>query len=170
MGRVARPARLTVRGTVAPLAPPPAPSYVGTGGDYKEVVMSNVDNARSAYDAFGRGDLGALREQFAEDAVWVTSDELPLGGEVRGRDAILGNFAQIPNYWDSFSVEPTEFIDAGDYVVVRGTQRASTERGSFEAPFLHLLEIDADGKTVRGEFFTDSAKAVKLLAERSPSS
>jgi len=131
--------------------------------------MSNVDTARSAYDAFGRGDLGALREQFAEDAVWVTSDELPLGGEVHGRDAILGNFAQIPNYWDSFSVEPEQFIDAGDYVVVRGTQRASNERGSFEAPFLHLLEIDADGKTVRGEFFTDSAKAAKLQAERSPS-
>jgi len=130
--------------------------------------MSNVDTARSAYDAFGRGDLGALQEQFAEDAVWVTSDELPLGGEVKGRDAILGNFAQIPNYWDSFSVEPEEFIDAGSYVVVRGTQRASNERGSFEAPFLHLIEIDADGKTVRGEFFTDSAKAAKLLAERSP--
>jgi ketosteroid isomerase-like protein len=124
--------------------------------------MSNVDNARAAYDAFSRGDLAALQEDFAEDAVWVTSDELPLGGEVKGRDTIMGNFAQIPNYWNSFSVEPEEFIDAGDYVVVRGTQRAANERGSFEAPFIHLLEF-RDGKTVRGEFFTDSAKAAKLL-------
>jgi ketosteroid isomerase-like protein len=124
--------------------------------------MSNVDNARAAYDAFSRGDLAALQEIFAEDAVWVTSDELPLGGEVRGRETILGNFAQIPNYWTSFSVEPEEFIEAGDYVVVRGTQRAGNDRGSFEAPFLHLLQF-RDGKTVRGEFFTDSAKAVKLL-------
>jgi len=126
--------------------------------------MSNVDTARSAYEAFGRGDLGTLQDQFAEDAVWVTSDELPLGGEVKGRDAILGNFAEIPNYWDSFSVEPEEFIDAGEYVVVRGTQRAGNDKGSFEAPFVHLLKYDADGKTVRGEFYTDSAKAVKLLA------
>jgi uncharacterized protein len=124
--------------------------------------MSNVDLARSAYRAFAQGDLATLQELFAEDAVWVTSDELPLGGEVRGRDAIIGNFAQIPNYWTSFSVEPEEFIDAGDYVVVRGTQRAGNDRGSFETPFLHLLKIE-DGKTVRGEFFADSAKAVKLL-------
>ena len=124
--------------------------------------MSNVDNARAEYEAFGQGDLAALKEQFAEDAVWVTSDELPLGGEVKGRDEIIGNFAQIPNYWTSFSVEPEEFIDAGDYVVVRGTQRAGNDKGSFEAPFLHLLKIE-DGKTVRGEFFTDSAKAAKLL-------
>jgi ketosteroid isomerase-like protein len=125
--------------------------------------MSNVDNARAAYQAFGEGDLQKLGESFTEDAVWVTSDELPLGGEVEGRDTILANFAQIPNYWTSFSVEPAEFIDAGDYVVVKGTQRAGNDKGSFEAPFLHLLQFE-DGKTVRGEFFTDSAKAVKLLS------
>ncbi len=126
--------------------------------------MSNVDSARSAYEAFGRGDLAALQEDFAEDAVWVTSDELPLGGAVQGRDAIMGNFAQIPNYWTSFSVEPEEFIDAGDYVVVRGTQRGGNDKGSFEAPFAHLMKFDGDGKVVRGEFFGDSAKAAKLLS------
>lgn len=126
--------------------------------------MSNVDTARSAYEAFGRGDLAALREDFAENAVWVTSDELPLGGAVEGRDRIMENFAQIPSYWSSFSVEPEEFIDAGEYVVVRGTQRASNDRGSFEAPFAHLLKYDGDGKVVRGEFYGDSAKAAKLLS------
>lgn len=126
--------------------------------------MSNVDTARSAYEAFGRGDLAALREDFAENAVWVTSDELPLGGTVEGRDRIMENFAQIPSYWSSFSVEPEEFLDAGEYVVVRGTQRASNDRGSFEAPFAHLLKYDGEGKVVRGEFHGDSAKAAKLLS------
>jgi len=126
--------------------------------------MSNLDTARSAYAAFGSGDMATLQDLFAEDAVWVTSDELPLGGETSGRDAIIANFAQIPNYWSTFSVEPEEFIDAGEYVVVRGTQRASNDKGGFEAPFVHLIKYDADGKTVRGEFFTDSAKAAKLLA------
>ncbi len=125
--------------------------------------MSNVDTARSAYEAFGRGDLGALQESFAENAVWVTSDELPLGGETRGRDEILANFAQIPSYWSSFSVAPEEFIDGGDWVTIRGTQRAANDRGSFEAPFAHLMRFE-DGKVVRGEFHSDSAKAAKLLA------
>jgi ketosteroid isomerase-like protein len=125
--------------------------------------LSNVDAARSAYEAFSRGDLEALREGFAEDAVWVTSDELPLGGETRGRDAILANFAQIPNYWSSFSVEPTDFLDCGDVVVVRGTQRAANDNGSMEAPFVHVLEY-GDDKLTRGEFYADSAKAAKLLS------
>ena len=49
-------------------------------------------------------------------------------------------------------------------MVVRGTQRAGNDKGSFEAPFAHLLKFDGDGKTVRGEFYGDSAKAAKLLA------
>jgi ketosteroid isomerase-like protein len=49
-------------------------------------------------------------------------------------------------------------------VIVRGTQRAGNDKGSFEAPFAHLLKVNADGKTVRGEFYGDSAKAAKLLA------
>lgn len=124
--------------------------------------MSNVDTARSAYEAFGRGDLEAVKELLAEDSVWVTSDELPLGGETHGREEIIESFAQIPNYWSSFSVEPEEFIDAGDYVVVRGTQRLGNEQGSAEAPFAHLMKFE-DGKVARGEFFGDSAKAAKLL-------
>lgn len=125
--------------------------------------MSNLDTARSAYEAFGRGDLEALKEMMAEDTTWLTSDELPLGGETQGRDAVIGNFAQIPSYWSSFSVEPEEFIDGGEWVVVRGTQRAGNDAGSFESPFAHLIRF-ADGKIDRGEFYADSAKAAKVLA------
>jgi ketosteroid isomerase-like protein len=125
--------------------------------------MSNVDTARSAYEAFGRGDLEALKGMLSEDGIWYTSEELPLGGETQGRDAIIGDFAQIPNYWSSFSVNPEEFIDAGDWVVIRGIQRAGNDTGSFEAPFAHLMKF-ADGMIVRGEFYSDSAKAAKVLA------
>jgi uncharacterized protein len=125
-------------------------------------MASNVEAAKEAYDAFGRGDLGALK--FSEDVVWVTSDELPLGGETRGRDAVLENFAQIPNYWSEFSVTPERFVDGGDVVVVTGTQKATGKGGSFEAAFAHVLEY-RDGEAVRGEFYGDSAKALKALGD-----
>jgi ketosteroid isomerase-like protein len=125
--------------------------------------MGNAETAKNAYEAFSKGDMESLKEGFAEDAEWQTSDEVPLGGVTHGRDAILETFAQIPNYWSSFSVEPSEFIEAGDKVIVRGTQRATGKGGSFEAPFLHLLEYSDDGKVVRGEFYADSAKALKAL-------
>lgn len=127
--------------------------------------MSNVDTARAAYEAFGRGDLDALREMFADDAEWVTSDELPLGGRTTGREAIMENFSQIPSYWSEFSVEPEQFIDGGDDVIIRGTQRATGDGGSFESPFLHLMHFEG-GKLTRGVFEADSAKALKALGSK----
>jgi ketosteroid isomerase-like protein len=127
--------------------------------------MSNVDAARAAYDAFSSGDMDSLREMFAEDAEWVSSDELPLGGHTSGRDAIIENFTQIPNYWSEFSVAPDQFIDGGDDVIVHGTQRGTGEGGSFEAPFLHLMHFEG-GKLARGEFNGDSAKALKALGSK----
>jgi len=122
----------------------------------------NVDVVRVAYEAFGRGDLATVAEHLAEDAEWETSESLPLGGLVRGRDAIIGNFSQLPSYWSSFSVVPEEFIDAGDHVVVTGVQHATGPGGSFDARFLHLFTLSG-GKVVRGEFISDSAKARDAL-------
>jgi uncharacterized protein len=124
--------------------------------------QENVDLAKKAYDDFTNGRMDDLRALFADDAVWVSSDELPAGGEINGADAIIDAFAQIPQNWKEFAVEPSEFIDGGDWVTVRGTQSGTGNSGSFESLFAHLMKFEG-GKLVRGEFYGDSAKAVKAL-------
>jgi uncharacterized protein len=118
----------------------------------------NVETVRTAYEAFMRGDLARVASYFAEDVEWESPDSLPNGGLVSGRDGVIENFSQIPSYWSSFSVEPQEYIDAGEHVVVTGVQRAAGPGGSFEARYLHLFKLSG-GKVVRGEFIGDSAKA-----------
>jgi ketosteroid isomerase-like protein len=126
--------------------------------------LSNVDSARSAHQAFSRGDLAALKEFYSEDAVWYSSDEVRPGGEVDGRDAIIDLMNQLPDHWTTVSVEPTTFIDAGEYVVVLGAQRFANHNGNEQSPFVHVLKFDRHGKVVRAEFHTDSAKIAKLQA------
>jgi uncharacterized protein len=122
----------------------------------------NVETVRAAYAAFMRGDLGGVADYFGDDVEWETPDSVPNGGLVRGRDAVIENFSQIPTIWTSFSVEPQEYIDAGDHVVVTGVQRGTGAAGSFEARYLHLFKL-SDGKVVRGEFIGDTAKARDAL-------
>jgi ketosteroid isomerase-like protein len=128
----------------------------------------NVEVVRVAYRAFMKGDLQGLGEHFAEQIEWETPDSLPLGGVVRGRDSVLANFAQIPQLWSEFSVEPDEYIDAGEHVVVRGVQRAVGPGGPSESRYLHLCTL-RDGKIVRGEYIADSAKAAQALSQRESS-
>ncbi len=126
--------------------------------------QENVAAAKEAYDAFGKGDIAGAVGGMDENAEWVTSDELPLGGTLHGREEIAQAFARIPEYFDEFSVEPDEFIDAGDVVIVHGMQHArAKETGvTFDCEYVQLLRM-RDGKTIRGEFFADSAKALHAL-------
>lgn len=118
----------------------------------------NVEVVRAGYQAFRSGDLEGVGKVFADDVEWETSDSLPTGGIHRGRDAVLGSFAEIPKHWSSFSVDPDEYIDAGgDYVLVRGVQRVTGTGGSSESRYLHLFTL-RNGLVVRGEFIGDSAK------------
>lgn len=124
----------------------------------------NVDVVKQGFEAFGRGDLDAVAETFDEQVEWWSSEELPNGGKIQGRDAVIESFAAISEDWDDFSLETEQFLDAGDWVAVRGTVRAKAKSSgqSVEGRFAHLVEV-RDGKTVRAEYHSDSAKEYKAL-------
>ena len=121
--------------------------------------MSNVDTARSAHQAFSRGDLAALKDSYAEDAVWYSSEEVRPGGEIHGRDAILDMMGRLPDHWSTVSVEPREYIDGGEYVVVLGTVRFANDNGIVETILrdktLHQQHADRDGQVIGGTFLAD---------------
>ncbi len=105
-------------------------------------------------------------------AIWRESERIspttlygkrPTGGIFRGRDAVLGNFAELPKYWSKFSVDPDEYIDAGEHVVVRGVQSVTGPGGSTESRYLHLMTL-SNGKIVRGEYIADTVKGMKHSA------
>ena len=58
----------------------------------------------------------AGEQAFVGEVDLASGKDQGAGGETRGRDALVGSFNHIPDYWTSFSVEPEEFIDAGAYV------------------------------------------------------
>ena len=58
--------------------------------------VANIEVVRNAYAAFTKGDRHALGEHFAEEIEWETPHSLPRGGGVSGRDAVMENFAQLP--------------------------------------------------------------------------
>ena len=49
----------------------------------------NAARAREGFERFVQGDLPALLDLFADDAVWHVPGSMALSGEHRGRDAII---------------------------------------------------------------------------------
>lgn len=125
----------------------------------------NIANSKAAYEAYAAGDIDGAFANADPGLVWHgTSDLLPAGGTYEGVDAIKSDWLQaVGENFEEFSVSAEEFIDAGDYVVVRGTARSKPKgKKAIEGDFLHLWK-NRDGKSVEAWFFTDSAKIYKAL-------
>jgi ketosteroid isomerase-like protein len=55
----------------------------------------NIELTRRGYDAFSKGDLGALSELIADDAIWHVPGVGPLSGTYHGRDEVFTFFGRL---------------------------------------------------------------------------
>ena len=122
--------------------------------------QENVDLVRSAYEAFGSGDMDSVTRLFA-DTEWHEAEGMPYGGTFTGADAILSNvLGPMSQDVEGFSVKPDEILDAGDKVVSLGRYRGQGANGPVDLKFAHVWTV-RDGALVRFDHYTDT----KLYAE-----
>ena len=128
--------------------------------------MSNTDILKDGYAAFGRGDLDGATENFADDIRWENPEapQVPNSGVTEGRDAVKQLFAELGEYWESFSITPDEFIDDGDTVVVLSHAEAKGKETGKEVklPFVNVWRF-RDGKASEVQALTDTALAADAL-------
>jgi hypothetical protein len=129
--------------------------------------MSNVAAVRRSYEAFARDDLDGVVADMHEEIEWHQAQGLPHGGFYRGlvevRRAIFEPLDE--EWWDEFSADPDEFIDAGADVLVLGRYRgrAKGTGKELDVPFAHVWSF-RDGKAVRFRQFLDTAGWVEALS------
>lgn len=114
---------------------------------------------RTAYDAFGRGDIPAVLDCFHPDLVWIEAAGGRYGGTYQGPQAVVdGVFAPIGSEWDGFLVEPERLVAEGDIVVSIGTYRGKFRATgkSMTARFVHVWEV-REGRLARFEQIADTA-------------
>jgi ketosteroid isomerase-like protein len=120
----------------------------------------NVSLVKSIYHAFGTGDVPAVIAAMSPEIEWNEAENFPYadGNPYRGAEAILGGvFARIASEWDGFHVEPEQFLDAGDTVIMTG-RYAGTWRGNGRAmnPQVAHFWTVAGGKVVRFQQLVDT--------------
>jgi ketosteroid isomerase-like protein len=126
------------------------------------VSADNVQVLQSAYDAFGRQDIPAVLAAFDEDISWNVPDSIPFGGTFRGHDGVLGFFGSLGESFEAATVEPKEFIDGGDTIVVLVRDRATGPGGTTDTEAVHLWRM-RDGKAVSFTEFQDTARTLQAL-------
>ena len=115
--------------------------------------LQDLETIRNAYEEFAAQNAAAVLAKLDPAAEWVEGGggDAPSGTFV-GPDAIAtGVFGLIGANFDEYHVDPHEFVDLGDRVVVTGRFTGRNKSGAtLDTGFEHVFEM-RDGKVVRFE-------------------
>jgi ketosteroid isomerase-like protein len=118
----------------------------------------NVEIVRDLYEAYLRGDGETARAAFHPEVEWDARHQ-PDGRIYHGHAGIREFFRDWRSVWDNTSVQPEEFLDAGDQVVV--ITRETTSRSGLEITEQHAeIYTLINCKVVRWRGYSDPADAL----------
>jgi uncharacterized protein len=132
-------------------------------------MPENAQLIREAYDAFARQDIPALLETFDLEIDFNPPDVIPNASRCRGHDETVAFFASLGETYDELRVEPEEYLEDGDRVVVLGTSRGSANGKDFETPFVHVWTV-RDGKAVHMKEYLDPRQMIEAVGWQAPAS
>ena len=124
-------------------------------------AAENRATVSAAYEAFGRGDIGAVIEINAADAVWVihSGANAAFAGEHKGHAGIGAMFQTSGESVDItvFSMQP--IAAEGDVVVAVGEQTYTVKKTgkTVNGPLAHVFTFNSEGKVVRFEEWESNA-------------
>ena len=128
--------------------------------------QENVELARAAFEAWNVGDMDALREMYDPDIIVRVVEDWPEPGPFVGREAVMRQWEQQRDAFDTDAVEPiSDFIDAGDRVLVRFVWRV-TSRGPGASVEMTTIFTVREGRVSCSEFFWDHAEALQAVGLR----
>ena len=128
---------------------------------------ANVDIVRGIYSAFGAGDIAAAVAAMSPDIEWNEAENFPYADRnpYHGPDAVLaGVFGRIAQEWDGFGVEPVQFLEAGDTVVMTGRYVGTCKATgrSMNPQVAHFWTV-AGGKVVQFQQLADTLGVAKAM-------
>ncbi len=86
--------------------------------------MSNLETLKKGYQDFAKGDVEAVTSVWQDDIKWQECNGFPFiegdGTFIGAKNIVEGVFAKIPEYYEGFNIEISDFIDGGDKIVMVG--------------------------------------------------
>jgi uncharacterized protein len=122
----------------------------------------NVEVVRHVYDAALRGDTEAVIS-FLDPAVRLDMSERVFNPEVyEGHDGYRRFVEEVETVWDDFRVEPREFIDAGENVVVPHMVRGRGKESGVEVELPSTsVNTVRDGLVTASRMYRDHGQALE---------
>jgi ketosteroid isomerase-like protein len=105
----------------------------------------HVTLIRGAYEAFGKGDIAALDDVFAEEIRWHEPGRNQLAGTLEGRPAVYEMFGRLMTLTEgSFRIDLRTVLADDDYAVAVADISARVGDRSFAVVNTHVMRFRGD--------------------------
>ena len=125
--------------------------------------QENVEIVKAVYDAYNREDWDAAFKDAAPGCEMDFSRALGPWRGVFGLDQIRRVVREFRETWESARTEPHEFIEAGDLVVVPGTQHLKGRGGIEVAASATLVWTIRNGAIERVTMYQERQDALEAV-------
>jgi uncharacterized protein len=126
----------------------------------------NTKLIQDLYEAFGRGDIPYILQQFADDIDLNGPDapELPYRGAYRGRKGAQQYFERIAGAIEVTAFEPKTYVASGDEVMTAGSWsgKARATGKSFKTPWAMHFVVKG-GQVTYARVYEDSGVTAAAL-------
>src|SRR4051812_44913964 len=126
----------------------------------------DVDRVRSAYEAFDEGGVEAILDRIAPDLQVRGRASAPDREKLVGGEGIFELVRLNMEAFGTLELEPLEFLDRGDTVVVVLLQRVRGRASGvpLEVETVHVWDF-RDGRASQMRIFPDRQRALEALAQ-----
>jgi ketosteroid isomerase-like protein len=125
--------------------------------------QENVEVFRAVFEAWNAGDMDAFRELYDPDAVMRPPEGWPEPGPFFGREAVMREWHQFREAWDTDTVVPiSDFIEAADRVVVRQVTHAAGRGPEAQMEMTNVVTL-REGRIIYQEFFWNHDEALEAV-------
>jgi ketosteroid isomerase-like protein len=133
-------------------------------GSVSDVFQEDVERLRSVYKAFNEGGVEAVLERLAPEFQVRDRESAPDRQTRYGREGIKQLFDSYMEAFDALRLEPEEFIDADDQIVVSLYQliRGKGSGAEVVGRIAHVWTL-REGAAVRLRIFADKERALEAL-------
>ena len=127
--------------------------------------QENVERVQRLYEYLNQGDIDAALAVLDPGVEWWTREDTPSTEIAKGREGWRTRWAEITGVLEEFHQEPTEVIDAGEYVVVCVHQVTRTRGVLIDQHEVHVFRLH-EGLVIELREFHEKHEALKAIGQK----
>jgi uncharacterized protein len=142
-------------------------------GDHDTAMGESRDvrRLRRGYEAFNRGDLDTALGNVSPDVEVRDRDEIPDPDVYHGLEAVREVIASNTAEFEDYRIEPEEFIEVGEHIVVvaRQSGRGRASGAEVAGTIVHAWHL-REGRVLGMRAFSEREQALTALGATEPDS